>query len=148
MRALPIIDKKTCQILQLRGAYQPDHKVPPGIQEKIDNNLLKLAGEVIVRLAKDRDGEPGGIQDIGQMFWILGLHIPAHLEFPISVDQRAELEETLDKNDELKKRVDWLREALQKERKSNEKMETGLHKQRKKFKEKQGAQKAHHTEIL
>jgi len=83
---LPIIDKKTCKILKLRGAYQPDPDVPPGIQEKIDHNLLKLAGEVIVRLAKGRDGEPGGIQDIGQMFWILGLHIPKHLEFPISVN--------------------------------------------------------------
>ena len=69
--------------------------MPPGIQAKIDHNILKLAGEVIVRLAKDREGEPGGIQDIGALFWILGLQMPAHLEFPISIDQRAKLEETL-----------------------------------------------------
>jgi len=86
MRTLSIIDKKTCKILNLRGAYQPDYDVPPGIQARIDHNILKLAGEVIVRLAKDREGEPGGIQDIGALFWILGLRIPAHLEFPISIE--------------------------------------------------------------
>ena len=101
-----------------------------------------------MRQAKGRDGEPGGIQDIGQMFWSLGLHIPAHLEFPISVDQRAELEETLDRNDGLKKRVDWLRGAFREERELNEKMETDLHEQRKKFKQRQGSQKARHAEIL
>ena len=61
MRTLPIIDKRTCKILKLRGAYQPDHEIPPGIQEKIDHNLLKLAGEIIVRKTMDRENEPGGI---------------------------------------------------------------------------------------
>ena len=92
---MSIIDKKTCKIFKLRDAYQPDHDVPSGIQAKIDHNILKLAGEVIVRLAKDREGEPGGIQDIGALFWILGLRISSHLEFPISIHKRAKLEKTL-----------------------------------------------------
>ena len=116
MRMLPIIDRRTCKVLKLRDAYQPEYDVPPGIQAKIDHNLLKLAGEVIVRLAKGRDGERGGIQDIGQMFLILGLNIPKHLEFPINLDQRVKLEHTLNQNDELKRKVDYLRKALREER--------------------------------
>ena len=61
MRMLPIIDKKAHKILKLRGAYLPNPNVPPGIQEGVDKKLLKLAGEVIIRMTKYRDGEPGGI---------------------------------------------------------------------------------------
>ena len=79
MRKRSIIDKDSYKILKQKGAYQPDHELPPGIQAKIDNNLLKLAGEVIVRQTKDRDGEPGGIQCIDTINEKLGMHLPAHL---------------------------------------------------------------------
>ena len=60
MRKLRIIDKETFKILEQRNAYLPNPNVPPGIQEKVDHNILKLAGEVIVRQTMDREGEPGG----------------------------------------------------------------------------------------
>ena len=55
-----MIDKEGIKILKQRKAYLPDRNVPPGIQDKVDHNLLRLAGEVIVRKTMDRDGEPGG----------------------------------------------------------------------------------------
>ena len=61
MLTLSIIDKKSKKILKQRNAYLPDPDVPPGIQEKIDSNLLKLAGEIIVRKTMDWEGESGGI---------------------------------------------------------------------------------------
>ena len=93
MLTLSIIYKNTCNILKQRNAYLPDPNVPPGIQEKIDHNILKLAGEVIVRQAMDRENEPGGIQCIDALYEYLGIPLPAHLEFPISIDQRVELED-------------------------------------------------------
>ena len=86
MRKLKIIDKKTYKILEQRNAYQPDHAVPPGIQDKIDHNILKLAGEVIIRQTMYREGEPGGPQCVDSLYEKLGMPIPAHLEFPISMD--------------------------------------------------------------
>jgi hypothetical protein len=61
MRTLSIINKKTCKILKRRNAYLPNPNVPPGIQKKIDHNILKLAGEIIVRKTMARENEPGGI---------------------------------------------------------------------------------------
>ena len=49
-----IIDKEAIKILKQRNAYLPDPKVPPGIRDKVDNNILKLAGEIIVRKTMDR----------------------------------------------------------------------------------------------
>ena len=79
MRKLKIIDKKTYKILEQRNAYQPDHTVPPGIQDKIDHNILKLAGEVIIRQTMDREGEPGGLQCVDSLYERLGMPVPAHL---------------------------------------------------------------------
>ena len=93
MRKLRIIDRKTSKILKQRNAYLPDPNVPPGIQEKVDHNILKLAGEVIVRQTMDREGEPGGSQCVNSLYERLGMPIPAYLEFPISIDQRVELED-------------------------------------------------------
>ena len=79
MRKLRIIDKKTCKILQQRNAYLPDPDVPPGVQERVDHNLLKLAGEVIVRQTMNMDGEPGGLQCVNSLYERLGMHLPNYL---------------------------------------------------------------------
>jgi hypothetical protein len=79
MRKLRIIDKKTCKILQQRNAYLSDPDVPPGVQERVDHNLLKLAGEVIVRQTMDMDGEPGGLQCVNGLYERLGMHLPNYL---------------------------------------------------------------------
>jgi hypothetical protein len=55
------------------------------------------------------------------------------LEFPISIDQRVELEKKRNLNEELIGKVLYLRKALKTERKSNEYMECGLLKQKEKF---------------
>ena len=117
--------------------------MPPGIQEKIDHNILKLAGEVIVRKTMDKEDEPGGIQCIDALYEYLGINLPAHLEFPISIDQRVELEKKRNLNEELIKKVLYLNRALSEERESNDKMEFSLFKQNKNFQKKRNADKAY-----
>jgi len=79
MRKLKIIEKETYKILNQRDAYQPDLEVPPGIQGRIDHNILKLAGEVIIRQTMYREGEPGGPQCVDSLYERLGMPVPAHL---------------------------------------------------------------------
>ena len=77
-------------------------------------------------MTKDRDGEPGGIQCIDTMYEFLGIPLPAHLTFPVNIDQRVKHEETHNQNDQLKRMGEYYKKALSEERQSNELMETGL----------------------
>ena len=56
-----IIDKEACKILKQRNAYLPNPNMPVGITDQVDHNILKLAGEIIVRKTMDFEREPGGI---------------------------------------------------------------------------------------
>ena len=77
-------------------------------------------------MTKDWDGEPGGIQCIDTMYEFLEIPLPAHLAFPVNIDQRVKHEETHNQNDQLKRMVEYYKKALSEERQSNELMETGL----------------------
>ena len=68
--------------------------------------------------------------------------LPNHLEFPISIDQRVELEEHQNENDDLKKRLRWLRKALDEEQETNQEMEGDLDDQETNFLEKLSIVKA------